>query len=513
MSASKKKKDRQGDLPLTEKQRKAQQEAATAHRNKILYTIIGIVVSVAVVALLVWDSGIMQRGSTALTIHDRNYTPAEVSYYYGMARNQYSYYLSMMGYDSSKPDRDQIFDESNNQSYFDLFLGDAKKLMVQTAALADAARADGMTLTEEGRTSVDTAMASYESQATQYGYTMDSYLKANFGKYMTKDVLRACLEESRLASQYYTAHSDSLNFDDAAVKAYYEENSASLDSFVYDVCFVNGTPKAETDAEGKTVEPTDEQKKAAMEAAKQAADDLAAAVKAGEDFEKQASLTTNKIASSTLTMDSNTLGSQLSTVYREWMTDAGRRAGDITVIEAEGSGYYVLRFGQRFLDEKSFGTADIRHILVKAEVAEGADAPTDEAMTAAKEKAQAILDQFKAGEQTSDAFAALAKENSDDPGSKDNGGLYENISRSTSFFPAFLNWIFENGRQAGDTGLVENTQSGQQGWHVMYLDKVHEPLWVYTATNALRSAEMQSWSEALEKGYEVVEGSGLSNVG
>ena len=65
----------------------------------------------------------------------------------------------------------------------------------------------------------------------------------------------------------------------------------------------------------------------------------------------------------------------------------------------------------------------------------------------------------------------------------------------------------------GDTGLVENTQSGQQGWHVMYLDSVGDPLWKYTAENDLRDADVQTWLEGLQEGYEAVDGSGIQYIG
>lgn len=513
MSASREKKARQGDSSLSEKQLQAKQKADAAKRKGILYTVIGVVAAVAVVALLVWDSGLIQKGSAAMTVNGRKYTPGEVSYYYGTARNQYSYYLQYMGYDSSLSDREQVYDETTQQTYYDLFMEDARELMVQTAALSDAARAAGATLSEESKAAVDSTMDSYQSAATQYGYPLASYLKANFGKYMTEDLLRSCLEESYLASQYYTEHSDALTYDDAALESYYKENADTLDTFVYDLCFISGAAASTTDAEGKTVEATDEEKAAAMAAAKQAAGELEQAVKAGGDFAVQANLAVNKGAASSYVNEGKTVGGSISSTYREWLADSARKAGDITVIESEGSGYYVVRFNDRFRDEESFASADIRHILIKAELAEDASDPTAEAMAAAKEKAQAILDQFNAGAKTGEAFGELANANSDDPGSNTNGGLYTGVTRSTGFFTGFLNWIFADGRQVGDTGLVENTQSGQQGWHVMYLDSAEGKLWKQTAENALRSADLQTWLEGLQEGYEAVAGSGIQYVG
>ena len=97
------------------------------------------------------------------------------------------------------------------------------------------------------------------------------------------------------------------------------------------------------------------------------------------------------------------------------------------------TGYYVVLFQERYLDETP--TADIRHILIKAELTQEDDpatedvdestVPTQEALDAAKAEAQSLLDEWNAGDKTAESFGALAEANSDDPGSNTNGGLYE----------------------------------------------------------------------------------------
>ena len=144
-------------------------------------------------------------------------------------------------------------------------------------------------------------------------------------------------------------------------------------------------------------------------------------------------------------------------------------------------------------------------LITEANLDEGVEA-TQENLEA---KAQEILDTWDG---TEDGFAALANEFSQDTGSNTSGGLYEDVTESTGFFQGFLDWIFADGRKVGDTGLVENTQTDQWGWHVMYLDNVDEPQWKVTADNALRSADMSAWTEELTSGIEAVDGSGLKYV-
>ena len=80
MSASREKKQRQGELgkELTQKQRQELQEKQAAKRKAVLYTVIGVIAAVLVVILLVWHSGIFQRRATAASVGDHNFTVTDV---------------------------------------------------------------------------------------------------------------------------------------------------------------------------------------------------------------------------------------------------------------------------------------------------------------------------------------------------------------------------------------------------------------------------------------------------
>ena len=518
MSASREKKQRQNDPVggLTQKQIQERKEAKIKKRNTVIYTVIGVVVAILVVALLVWHSGFFQGRSTAMTVDGRNYTPGEVSYYYNLARQQNGYLLSMYGmYDTSVDPKEQVYDEETGETFYDYFMSVAETQIIQNKALTDAAREEGMTLSEESQASVESDIENYRSQATQSGYPgLNSFLKAVFGQYVNESVLRDCLEEVYLANQYYTAHSDSLTYDDAALESYYEENADTLDTFQYRYVYFDGTAESTTDEEGNTVEPTEEEQTAAMEAAQAQADALVAEVEGGTSFDDAAQAVVDADESGSLSYpgQQTLVGSSLNSALQEWLVDSARQPGDVSVVESSGNGYYAVQFDGRYLDEEAIGQADIRHILILADVEEGAEEPTDEAMDAAEAEAQRILDEFNAGDQTAESFAALAEQYSEDPGSNTNGGLYEDVNRSTSFFTGFMDWIFADGRKAGDTGLVENTQQDQWGWHVMYLDTVDQVLWKYTASNALRSDDLSTWLEGLTSGIEAVQGSGIRYV-
>ena len=135
--------------------------------------------------------------------------------------------------------------------------------------------------------------------------------------------------------------------------------------------------------------------------------------------------------------------------------------------------------------------SDVRHILVAAEQDAGASEPTQAQYAAAKEKAEELLSQWKAGEATEDSFAQLARENSADSSSASNGGLIANVSRSSGYVEDFTAWALDFSRKPGDTGLAQNTGSTTKGWHIMYYVSSGDPIWRQTADNALRQADFE----------------------
>ncbi len=140
---------------------------------------------------------------------------------------------------------------------------------------------------------------------------------------------------------------------------------------------------------------------------------------------------------------------------------------------------------------------DVRHILIQAEVSEGAEAPTEEQKEAARAEAQKILDQWKAGEATEESFAALAKEHTTDPGSKESGGLYEKV-RKGQMVPEFDAWCFDPARKAGDTDLVETSY----GIHVMYfVNASEETQWFAAAKEMCLGEELENVIAGLLEKY------------
>ena len=520
MSASDKKKTRHEQYvsQMTEKQQKEAKESKKLRLYTIIFAVVIVLMIGIVIATTFLRSGILERKTTAATINgDTKISAAELNHYYmdtvNQFMNQFGNYLSLTGLDSTKPLDEQIQDEETNTTWADYFLQDATKRMKSVYAVYNDAVAQGYTLSDTAKTQLDMTVSNMAAYAKIYGYPdAGSYIKAVYGQGCNEETYRQYAEIQLIASEYAKDHSESLTYDDAALRAAEAENFNAYSSYSYHSYFVGASHFYEggtTDADGKTTY-SDEEKQAGLKAAEKAAQDLLDQKPAtAEEFDKAiGAMSINADTDAKSTVFDRVLYSQIGQIFRDWVTDAQRTAGDMTVIPNETettnedgtttktmTGYYVVMFDGA--TDNTFPLVNVRHILVPYEGGttgkNGQKTYTDEEKAAAKTKAEELLAQFTSGEATEDAFAALAKENSTDGGSKENGGLYEDVYPG-QMVRNFNDWCFDESRKPGDTGIVES----DYGVHVMYFVGDSETTYRdYMITNELRSADMAKWEESL----------------
>ena len=165
---------------------------------------------------------------------------------------------------------------------------------------------------------------------------------------------------------------------------------------------------------------------------------------------------------------------------------------DVKVSEADVFQYYTQNQSQYGTPE----SRDVRHILIAEKDGDEVD------FAASKAKADDIYAQLSGGAD----FAALAKANSADPGSKDSGGKLT-ISRGQTV-PEFDKISFEL-----DNGELSKPVKTQYGYHVIEavsdvrkakitpLEKVRASIKA-TLLQQKRNEEMQAWVEGLRKDFE-----------
>ena len=116
----------------------------------------------------------------------------------------------------------------------------------------------------------------------------------------------------------------------------------------------------------------------------------------------------------------------------------------------------------------------VHHAVIQPEGKNDDGTYTDEAWAEAEKKANDLLTEWQNGEHTEDSFAFMAAENSQDPGSVENGGLYEDIYPG-KMVDEFDAWCFDPARQPGDTGIVKTSY----GYHIMYFSSTGEHAYWY----------------------------------
>lgn len=138
------------------------------------------------------------------------------------------------------------------------------------------------------------------------------------------------------------------------------------------------------------------------------------------------------------------------------------------------NGYQCI---SRMVGKKANSSARASHILLAYK-----GAPQSSA-TRTKEEAQALANDLLAQAKANPAnFAMLAMTNSDDPGSKSNGGEYDNITPG-QMVPQFNDFVFNNA--VGSIGLVET----DFGFHVIKVNDKYDAVLLGTVAQKIEPSE------------------------
>ena len=437
-------------------------------RDKIVRVVSIITTIVLVVGLVGWigysvvdsnnrTSGTYLKKDIAVESANFKVTNAQMLYYFQTYYSNFvssnSDYLSAIGLDTSKSLKEQNYpsaaEDGSTMSWYDYLMNSAVEQVQQTVTLAEAAKAAGVQLTEDEIKEIDGNIENVDP--------------TNYAPGLTKESLRDFMQLALLAGNYQTQVEEAITYTDTDIEKYYKENQTKYDTVDYRMYAFNYQTGEENEAATLS---KDEAKKLADQLAATGTED--AYVKWLSDY------FTNTLGVSEL---ENELSATLTNdfTYTDGYVGAdflfgNAKAGDIKVIHDETNHSYkvFLLLVPKHRDEET--TRTVRHILFKVEDAEDKDAKA-----AAKKKADDILAKWKANGGTEEAFAALVHDNTDDTGSKETGGLYENFSKGT-MVASFEDWSFDAARKKGDTGIVET----EYGYHVMYFVGAGKAGWQVT---------------------------------
>ena len=353
--------------------------------------------------------------------------------YYQEQYGQYAtYYLKL---DLSKPLSEQMYDEKTGMTWEQYFLQDAFYAWHRYQALADAAKSEGYQLPGEYQKYFSELRSNLEKTAKTEGYgSVDALLQADLGKTVTFDDYYHYLDLYYTANLYFTSVTSKLVFTDAELEAFFTENRDSLAHYgitkdsgvLVKLRHITTKPISTKDEHGNMV-VTDE----AWENCRKKAQAILDKWLAGERTEESFAQLAQQKSENENTADNGGFIENLA--KNDWLT------------------------------------VDVRHILIVPEGGskseDGKDIIyTDAEWAACKDKAQALLDEYLAGDRTEEAFGAMANKHSDDNGgSVTNGGLYDDVYKG-EMVKEFEEWIMDPNRQSGETGLVKT----KYGYHIMY---------------------------------------------
>lgn len=462
-----------------------------------------IIAGVLVIAIGVWAAiqfAVPQKLFPPMSLNGEKISSAEFSYIYHSV-------LAGMEIDKSTAEGKEKLDslctveEYKDKTWREYAYELTAQQIAESYILYDLAREKDLSLTTEEVKDVDKI---FEDLISQIGTKVeaDKYLMEQFGKEVTIKSLKPIFEKMTLADKYSKLRMEEIKVSDEEVTAVYTNNKNAYDGVTFRLAYFPVEATEEAD---------EEKQKAAKEKAEKDAKSFLEKVTDGESFrvlaeekekiaekEKYESMTAEEKKEAdekektkeadeaklllTMTEEEKTeykaseANQDLSIIrsmpkseleganpdLASWAFEKERKLGDKKTFDFT-TGYYAVYFVSR---DSEFKLPSVRHILIspnKEKDVSAGEEFTKEEWDAARKTANDIL-----GKSTDkDAFIELVKEHSTDPGSAENGGLYEDVAYG-QMMPTFNDWSFDKSRKEGDTGIVRTPY----GFHVMRFEKI-----------------------------------------
>ncbi len=158
----------------------------------------------------------------------------------------------------------------------------AKKSLIQLTMLKKGAAEKGITWNDDMQKELDSTMDTLHlptpSPPVRARRVPQAALRQQHDQVK---IFQGILKDTIIASHYQQDYIDSLQYTDEELQKYYEENKNSFDVANYEMITFNGAAASTKDADGNTVQPTEEESAAALQKAKDAAAAVLETVKSG----------------------------------------------------------------------------------------------------------------------------------------------------------------------------------------------------------------------------------------
>ncbi|MGN1306126.1 MAG: hypothetical protein ACI4V3_00470 [Faecousia sp.] len=394
-----------------------------------------------------------QRSRTVLTVGSHEVKVPEFNFFYNSTVSSFTSYASYLGIDTSTTldkqnvtsnaltylsifgvDTSYLADyQANDEGVYEdvtwaqLFASATKDTIVETYAIYNEAVAAGYTLDAEDLAEIDSEIEEIAGIATAQGEKPDELYARVFGNGCDEDGYRNYMIVVHTASHY----PESLSYTDAEITARYEQSPEDFDVVSFYLYSAKASDYAETNEDGTTADPTDE--------------DKAEAKADAEAMAKDFNLDDDKV-----TVCADYTKASVTSYYGEeaaaWIFDTASVNGENVKLFEKDDVYYVLKLAAKG-DYTSYNAIELYIAADSEELEEGE--------TTAAEKIAAIEASLKA-DGSEENFRALVQEYV----GEDSDGAVENLMRNSmaGVSTELFNWGLEE-RKAGDFASFE-TSSG-----------------------------------------------------
>jgi len=506
------------------KQARTEKEIKSKKKSRrITITVITVLLLVSALAIL-FNSNFIRHTLPVVSIDGVNFSTTKFEYYFNSQVNEYVNMMSQFQGFGSVPDTNrslsnQIYDHTTGQTWADFFMEPTFTRMANITSLYNAAQAyDGFSLSQEHYQSIDDDIAAItefieeiNADPMYTNLTVDLYLQRTFGSSMNEREYRKISEFNMTAMAFSEYMYNKPVYDSERLAEYYSENKDLFDVIGYRLLYVN--PEVFSRDDFETEEEFDEAVEAALlDARARAAAIASSGISNADDFiaasEEEYGYTAQWIDDVQYQ-----IGENLDTSFSEWLLSDSRKYADIFVVDND-NGSIVIFFDSR--NDNNYKTVGMRQILILREEVNVLDFESEAdplyiaAQKAADADAQAhaeyINSLFIAAHGTLDALNNLMEEHNDDlapNGEHLNIALFDYRGtgiRTMKVVPEIEEWLFESGREIGDSELIHTERFG---YHLIYFTGFGETMADIIADDRLRSEEHTLWLESLTPGTPV----------
>lgn len=204
----------------------------------------------------------------------KKYSAAEVNFYYqnvyrGFLQSN-SYFISYLGLDTNASLKSQTVNATaasmmgveEGSSWHDYIMDNTVKQMTMVQRGLKQAQEEGYQFPASVQEQYEDSLNSLKTSAESTGMSVKAYLQRNLGAIMTEKVYNQQVLRMLQYQAYAQSYSDSLTYTDAELEAAYQADSKAYDKAAWEYVVVSGAADSTTDADGNTVQATDEEQAA-----------------------------------------------------------------------------------------------------------------------------------------------------------------------------------------------------------------------------------------------------------